>query len=388
MSISSQRFARLLKQALNTIKAREDKNLEIIQDELGHALGRKNGSAVRYWRKGHIPADPEDVYLLSQALAARGGLTQHQVEQFLRCTDYPNAAQVAAQICEHEKDVVQERSVLLELQPFVVGPPITDPRQFYGRSRELERIFNNWQGVPLQNIALVGPRRSGKTSLLHYVRHITTTPTHRLRDGQRADWLKEPQQYRWAVVDFQDPRLVKPQFLLPHLLRELGFPVPTPCIIETFMEVMIDHLERPTIILMDELAAALAAPELDMAFWYSLRALVNSYANGRLAFLLTSHTPPFEIAADVGKRSPFFNMFNLVELGPFAMDEARELTNSSPLPFATEDVEWIIKHSGSWPVLVQLFCNERLLSLEKGQSDDSWQQAALHHAKPYAYLLE
>ena len=42
--------------------------------------------------------------------------------------------------------------------PFIAGPPLTHPRQFFGRERELRRLFQLWQSPPLQNAAVVGPR--------------------------------------------------------------------------------------------------------------------------------------------------------------------------------------------------------------------------------------
>ncbi len=53
---------------------------------------------------------------------------------------------------------------------FVAGPPITDPRRFFGRAQELTRIFHWLKGQPMTHVAIIGQRRSGKTSLLHYLR--------------------------------------------------------------------------------------------------------------------------------------------------------------------------------------------------------------------------
>ena len=73
--------------------------------------------------------------------------------------------------------------------PFIAGPPVIHPRHFFGHERELRRLFNLWKGHPLQNAAIIGQRRSGKTSLLRYLQRITVTPAEQLRPGQRNDWL-------------------------------------------------------------------------------------------------------------------------------------------------------------------------------------------------------
>ena len=54
-------FAKKLKEAVYQIGLNEDKNLSIVQDELGYALGKSGGSMIEYWRKGKaIPSKSED----------------------------------------------------------------------------------------------------------------------------------------------------------------------------------------------------------------------------------------------------------------------------------------------------------------------------------------
>jgi len=51
---------------------------------------------------------------------------------------------------------------------------------FFGRQRQLKRLFNLLKSYPLQNAAIIGQKRSGKTSLLNYLRTISTTPSPQL----------------------------------------------------------------------------------------------------------------------------------------------------------------------------------------------------------------
>jgi polynucleotide 5'-kinase involved in rRNA processing len=74
-----------------------------------------------------------------------------------------------------------------ERSPFITGIQITDYRYFFGRNYELKRLFNLLKRHPLQNAAIIGKKRSGKTSLLHYLKNITTTPTADLRLNQKSD---------------------------------------------------------------------------------------------------------------------------------------------------------------------------------------------------------
>lgn len=274
--------------------------------------------------------------------------------------------------------------------PFITGPPILQPRHFFGRQRELKRLFNLLRSHPLQNAAIIGQRRSGKTSLLNYLRRITTTPTDQLRPGQKVDWLPNPYYYRWIFVDFQDARMAQRDRLLRYLLESMQLPVPDPCDLDRFMDQVSGNVQAPTVILMDEIGVGLQrCPELDDGFWESLRALATNQTDGNLAFVLATSQNPVDLAHHTGHSSPFFNIFGYTTtLGPLTESEARELITSSLLPFSEEDMTWILKQSGRWPILLQILCRERLYSLEEGDLSDAWQAEGLQQIAPFRHLLQ
>jgi len=103
-----------------------------------------------------------------------------------RKTEFVLPSEIPLQLIRDERETQQRLAELhrqlMELErssghsasvTFIAGPPITHPRHFFGRTRELRRLFGLWQQAPLQNAAIIGPRRSGKTSLLNYLRTIT-----------------------------------------------------------------------------------------------------------------------------------------------------------------------------------------------------------------------
>lgn len=274
--------------------------------------------------------------------------------------------------------------------PFIVGPPITHPRHFFGRERELKRLFGLWRGLPLQNAAIIGPRRSGKTSLLWYLKTITTTPPEQLRPGQQANWLPQPERYHWIFVDFQDPRLHRREGLLRYLLHSLDMPIPTPCDLDYFIDVVSRRLRSPTVILLDEIGVALQrCPELDNDFWEGLRSLATNQVQGSLAFVMAAHEPPQQLAKDSGHSSPFFNILGYtMTLGPLRETEARTLIANSPLPFSKTDSEWILAHSKCWPIHLQILCREHLMALESSETDSTWKEEGLHQIAPFRHLLE
>lgn len=276
------------------------------------------------------------------------------------------------------------------VSPFIAGPPITQPCHFFGRGRELRRLFGLWKRLPLQNAAVIGPRRSGKTSLLLYLKSITTSSTDQLRLDQRTDWLPDPDRHRWIYVDFQDPRLGSREGLLRQLLTHLGLPVPEPCDLEGFMDIVSADLRTPTVILLDEVGAALQrCPELDDTFWEGLRSLASNLVEGNLAFVLAAHESPVQLARVSGHSSPFFNIFGYTAtLGPLTEPEARELIAGSPIAFAADDIDWILAQSRCWPILVQILCRECLFALQEGDAGKAWREAAQRQIAPFHHLLD
>ncbi|MEH1795451.1 ATP-binding protein [Nostoc sp.] len=276
-----------------------------------------------------------------------------------------------------------------EASPFITGAPITQPRYFFGREKELKRLFNLLKRHPLQNAAIIGKKRSGKTSLLHYLKNISTAPAEHLRPDQKSDWLPQ-ENYRWIFVDLQDARMQSREGLLKYILESLKMQVPTPCDLDRFMNVVSDNLHSPTIILLDEIGVGLQrCPELDDGFWECLRSLATNHTGGNLAFILTTPESPIEMARNTGHSSPFFNIFAYTAyLGVLTEIEARELIASSPIAFTDEDVEWILTQSCCWPLLLQILCRERLFNLEEGENDDNWREEGLRQMKPFTDLLD
>ena len=278
---------------------------------------------------------------------------------------------------------------------FITGNPILNPKFFFGRELSLKRIFNTLKRHPLQNIAIIGKRRSGKTSLLHYLSTITNTLPERLRENQKNDWLATPEKYSWIFIDFQDKRMTNQGKLLGYILNQIGIQHENQPDLESFMELVSSNIKKPTIILLDEIDVALQSHSLlDDPFWDSLRSLSTNYTQGNLAFILASSRSPIELAQNTGYTSPFFNIFGrVIKLGALAKTEAYELIDSSPLPFPEEDREWIIRHSHCWPLLLQILCSECLFSLEEAWGEKSsecydWKSQALMATENFWYLLD
>ncbi len=378
-----------------------------------HIRSRQFDKAIRCARR-LLAADPirEDSHRLLMRLLAQNNQRSLALAQYEQCrvilaaelgvAPMPETTALAQQIKEGQwraKEpgsqnvaVNAESPTIAPLHhspsPFIAGPPITHPRHFFGREKELKRLFSLIRRPPLQNAAIIGRRRSGKTSLLHYLRQITAVPAADLRPGQRQDWLPTAS-HRWVFVDFQDPRLGERSNLLNHLLAQMGLPAPAACDMEQFMDVVSQQLRAPTVVLLDEIGVALSRyPQLDDAFWEGLRALATNLVDGNLGFILSSAQPPDQLAQSSGLGSPFFNIFGYTAvLGPLIEAEARQLMAGSPHPFAEADAAWILAESGRWPMLLQILCRERLMTLTDGETGDGWRQEARRQIAPFRNLL-
>lgn len=333
-------------------------------------------------------------YPSQQSLATDAGFSLSTVKSFLsgKPVDYQNFVELSTKLGLDWQEISYKESqpTNKETSPFITGAPITQPRYFFGREKELKRLFNLLKRHPLQNAAIIGKKRSGKTSLLHYLKNITTTPAEQLRPEQKFDWLPHPENYNWIFVDLQDKRMQSQEGLLKYILESLKMQLPTPCDLDNFMEIVSDNLHSPTVILLDEIGVGLQrCPELDDGFWESLRSLATNHTDGNLAFVLATPCSPIELAQNTGHSSPFFNIFGYTAyLGALTQTEARELIASSPIAFTDEDVEWILAQSDCWPLLLQILCTERLFNLEEGEDNENWREEGLRQMKPFADLLD
>jgi hypothetical protein len=280
--------------------------------------------------------------------------------------------------------------VRAESNVFVVGPVIDDPRRFFGRTALFKEFSRLWTRPPFQNAAVIGPSRSGKTSLLRHLLHLAASPPGPLRPDQQGPLPAALQGYRLVFVNFQDPRLSEPEGVLRHILSGLGIPSPSPCTPASFYDAVVKGLKTPSLVLLDEIGVAISDyAALDRRFWDTLRALgADMDVDGRLAFLLASHEPPYALSESSGKTSSFFNTFGFTErLGPLTEAEARQLAESAQPQFSRADVDWIVNKS-RWPIKIQALCRARLSALEGGEEGDGWRERGLQQMERWSFLPE
>jgi len=163
MNKSSEMFAKLLTEAVYRIRTLENKSVQIVQDELGYALGKKGGSSVEYWRKGRTPSKTADVELLAAEIVRRSDVDKVWLTHFLDSAGYYKTAVFVA---AHFPDDEQEKTAVSPTPTPVVHdnlPP--QPTTFIGREQELQYIQEQLADPACRLLTLTGPGGIGKTRL-------------------------------------------------------------------------------------------------------------------------------------------------------------------------------------------------------------------------------
>jgi len=262
--------------------------------------------------------------------------------------------------------------------PYLNRVMIRDPDDFWGRKSEVPRIYARIGAASRpQSISIVGERRIGKSSLLHYLYH----PENRKR------YLANPEHYVFAFIDFQEEPLASLKEFFEtvyHALRQeyLGeFKIALSPDYNGFKSLVrsLDAQGMRLIVLFDEFDLVTSNPIFGPEFFAFFRAMANKY---NIAYVVTTakelqslcHSK--EIAA-----SPFFNIFSNLNLGAFKLEEAAELI-SVPAKAAGHLLEAylddILNLAGLFPLYLQIACAVFFELVKNGRQRDS---AMLREAK-------
>ena len=256
--------------------------------------------------------------------------------------------------------------------PFFYGGRIENPDFFIGRAADLRRIFGALETVhtgQLQHISMVGPRCIGKSSLLYHVTQVY------------EQHLLIPRVYKFVFIDLDDAHCHTQPGLLGFILDQLELSHPHQVTMESFHE-SIERTQRRgnfwPVLCLDEFEHL---PQRKAEFPDDFfNALHNLGATNQLAFLTASDTPPGQLAQHGNLTSPFFNIFQVLELGEFTEDEAGVLVKRGrdcDLPFTEKETEQVLKLAGYHPAKLQIAASELYHAKSSGTkvSRRAWQQA-------------
>jgi len=240
--------------------------------------------------------------------------------------------------------------------PYLNRVAIKDPEQFFGRAREVSKIFSRIGASRPQSISVVGERRIGKSSLLHYINNPQI----------RAEHLDQPETYAFAFIDLQQKRRLTLTEFFKELFVQLSNETADKTLkklqpsfdsvrstLESFRR---DH--RKLIVLFDEFDAITTNRAFDLEFYSFLRSIANNYD---VAYITSSARDLQELChTQLIADSPFFNIFTNVFLRAFTRKEALDLISrpSAEAGLALEGyARRITEIAGYFPYFLQIACS-------------------------------
>lgn len=258
--------------------------------------------------------------------------------------------------------------------PYVVGPPVRLPTDFFGRESQTRQFFETLAGTQMQCVSVLGLRRAGKTSFFQYITHPEIM----------AAYLPDPQRYAMVYVDVSASKT--PAEFYDRVYRKLmsNLPrVPSGAArsqsgndVYDVESLLYEFGERRVVFLMDEFDQ-LRTADFGADFMTELRALAGIW-DFELAYVTASYWDNYRLGKFVGlpPTSPFYNIFYptpiyLSGLSPAELDDlvkapARRVGISAD----DEDVAFVRYQAGTLPFFVQAVAAIWLTYKAQGKKPD------------------
>jgi hypothetical protein len=260
---------------------------------------------------------------------------------------------------EGQTGVIETRSLARrssKRNPYLNRAMIKRPSEFFGRTKEIRKVYSRLDAPDPQSISIVGDRRIGKSSLLNYIYHPKNRKQH-MQNNENAIF---------AYLDFQsDAAFDVPKFIdflfnmftleckgkhdfaaRPRTLDELRAVVQE-----------LHGAGKRIVILMDEFESITRNPKFEKQFFSFLRSLGNNY---KVAYVTSSSEDLQQMCYDKDiADSPFFNIFGKLPLRPFTREEAVDLVVRASafegVPLEPHTAQ-IIELAGLFPLYLQIAC--------------------------------
>jgi hypothetical protein len=275
--------------------------------------------------------------------------------------------------------------------PFFHRGPIRRREYFCGRAHDVDQSLSLLGNS--QNVALVGQRRIGKTSLLFHIADPVVFEAHGLRrsehlfiyiDATELGYLNSDE-----ILGLLLDRLAGSLPAVGHFL-DLPRSRPDGLSYRDFREGVLHVTEAglKPIYLLDEFESLADNPHLGPRFFSGLRALSSQFD---LSFVTASRQSLLRLTyADAETlSSPFFNTFANLHLGLYSESEARDLieTLATQAGLNLQPHERILRLAGPHPLLLQIaaFHAVELWGEEgwRAEEDAEWRRRFMAEAEPH-----
>jgi hypothetical protein len=244
------------------------------------------------------------------------------------------------------------------LSPYVVGPPV-EPEHFHGRKSQRTRFYDMLLASQLQPLKVLGLRRSGKTSLLHYLARSVET-SKQLQKGRHPTVI--------AYVDLLNSVAGPADFylLVAEALAE-GFPsecrpdvpesLPSHRAFCKWLEGL--RSDYRLVVLLDEFGVLTQSSQFDKLFFEGFRGLIS----GRFTWVTASVLDLRVLLWQAGFReqdcSTLWGIFHPtpIVLGALSSEESEDLirrpAESQDGRFHPKEVAAIREIAGDLPYFLQ-----------------------------------
>lgn len=208
----------------------------------------------------------------------------------------------------------------IERNPYQASLPITSPDDFFGRTTELQFIYEML--LSGESVNIVGPRRIGKTSFLK----VLFAPEMQQKMIGREIFQEN---IVTVSINLQDAVQQSPFQFLSTIVEQIPFndneqvalPIQSYADFKNALKTLKNRNTR-LMLLIDEFDGVTHNPQFDMIFFNTLRAYQQEYF---IAYVLASVKSVKEIADRVENASPFFNIFRYLPLSLLTEDAAKDL---------------------------------------------------------------
>jgi serine/threonine-protein kinase len=194
--------------------------------------------------------------------------------------------------------------------------PVRDPADFIGHAGLVRRIYSRIAADRPQSVAVIGGKRSGKTSLLACISddggRIRSLPEGErflfLRMGANRDTYRDPDSFLGALIELLSESRGDAANRYDVLRRRIH---------------ALHGAGRRVIVFLDDFQFITTNTSFPLEFFSFLRSMANNY---NLAYVTTSILELQKLCAvkDV-QESPFFNIFTNLHLGMLSPEDARAL---------------------------------------------------------------
>lgn len=251
--------------------------------------------------------------------------------------------------------------------PFYNRGAIKNPKYFYGRKIETKVILDFLRVA--QSCSIIGERKMGKTSLLLYISNPYVLKQYGINaneyiflylDCQALVSITQNEFYALILKNIYD------NINNINIKKEINTLTKNKAQIRLmdFESIILDIIKNIKIVfLFDEFESITKNKNFDDAFLWGLRSL-SKY----VAYVTATQRSLIDLSkgeeVQPSVPSPFFNVFQPIDLGPFKDDEARELIEGylkwvkslDYFSFSSEDFKFISNISGLHPFFLQIAC--------------------------------